>query len=62
MISALELLTGAAQTWSPRRRAWPRGHIFKFLALASKLKFLASKPTSPRKFPVLGSRTALFFE
>ena len=27
-----------------------------------KLKFLTSKPTSPRKFPVLGSRTALFFD
>ena len=34
------------------------------LALASKLKSLAlaSKPTSPRKCPVLGSRTAVFFD
>ena len=34
-------------------RPWPRGH---------NLKSLASKPASPRKCPVLGSRTALFFE
>ena len=43
------------QRWSPRGRPWPRGHIFKSLALASK----------PRVFencPVLGSRTALFFK
>ena len=37
------------QRWSPR------GHIFKFLALASKPQVL-------EKCPVLGSRTALFFE
>ena len=24
------------QRWSPRGRPWHRGHIFKFLALASK--------------------------
>ena len=24
------------QRWSPRGRPWPRGHILKFLALASK--------------------------
>ena len=39
------------QRWSPR------GHIFKFLALA-----LASKPQVLEKCPLLGSRTALFFE
>ena len=31
------------------------------MALALKLKSLASKPISPQKYPVLGSRTALFF-
>ena len=40
-----------AQRWSPR------GHIFKSLALA-----LASKPQVLENCPVLGSRTALFFE
>ena len=43
------------QRWSPRGRPWPRGHIFKSLALVSK-------PTSPQNCPVLGSRTALFFD
>ena len=55
---------GPIQKWCPRRRRWPRGHIFKslVLALASKLRSLAwvSKPKSPRKCPVLGSRTAFF--
>ena len=36
--------------------------ILKYLAFASKLKSLASKPTSLRNCPVLGSRTALFLE
>ena len=33
----------------------------KSLTLASQVKSLASKPASPRKCPVLSSRTALFF-
>ena len=46
------------QRWSPR------GHILKSLALASKVKSLAlaSKPQVLENWPVLGSRTALFFE
>ena len=48
------------QRWSPRGRPWLPGHNLK--SLASKVNFLASKPTSPRKCPVLGSRTALFFD
>ena len=47
---------------SLQERFWPCGHIFKLLALASNLKLLALKPSSPRKFPVFGSRTALFFD
>ena len=43
------------QRWSPRGRSWPRGHILKSLALASKPQVLEN-------WPVLGSRTALFFE
>ena len=43
------------QRWSPRGRPWPRGHILKSLALASKPQVLEN-------CPVLGSRTALFFE
>ena len=60
------------QRWSPRGRPWPRGrprgHILKSLALAlaSKVKSLAlalaSKPQVLENRPVLGSRTALFFE
>ena len=41
------------ERWSPRGRPWPRGHILKSLAL---------NPTSPRKYSVLGSRAALFFD
>ena len=52
------------QRWSSRRRPWPRvrprGHILK--SLASKVKSLASKPQVFKNCPVLGSRTALFFE
>ena len=56
------------QRWSPRGRLWPRGrpreHILKSLALASKVKSLAlaSKPQVFENWPVLGSRTAVFFE
>ena len=49
-----------SQRWSPRGRPWPRGrprgHILKSLALA-----LASRPQVLENWPVLGSRTALFF-
>ena len=50
------------QRWSPRGR--PQGHILKSLALASKVKSLAlaSRPQVLENWPVLGSRTALFFE
>ena len=41
------------QRWSPQGRPWPRGHI---------LKSLASRPLVLENWPVLGSRTALFFE
>ena len=56
------------QRWSPRGRPWPRGrpqgHILKSLALASKVKSLtlASWLQVLENWPVLGSRTALFFE
>ena len=47
------------QRWSPRGhprpRGRPRGHTFKSLALASKPQVLEN-------CPVLGSRTALFFQ
>ena len=46
------------QRWSPRGHPWPRGrprgHILKSLALASRPQVLEN-------WPVLGSRTALFF-
>ena len=54
----------AYQRWSLRGRPWPRGRprgrILKFLA--SKVKSLASRPQVLENWPVLGSRTALFFE
>ena len=53
-----EFLKHEEQRWSPR------GHILKSLALASKVKSLAlvSRPQVLENWPVLGSRTALFFE
>ena len=50
------------ERWSSRGRPWPRGHIWKPLALASKVKSLASKPQVLENCPVLGLRTTLFFE
>ena len=56
------------QRWSPRGRPWSRrrsrGHILKSLALSSKVKSLAlaSRPQVLENWPVLGSRTAVFFE
>ena len=40
----------------------PQGHNLKSLASKVKSSDLASQPASPSKCPVLGSRTALFFE
>ena len=58
--------TGNFQRWSPRERPWPRGrprgHILKSLALKDKSLALASRPQVLENWPVLGSRTALFFE
>ena len=52
-------MNDAKQRWSPRGRPWPRGrprgHILQSLALASRPQVLEN-------WPVLGSRTALFFE
>ena len=52
------MLENKYQRWSPR------GQILKSLALASKVKSLAlaSRPQVLENWPVLGSRTALFFE
>ena len=57
----LEKVYSTDQRWSPRGR--PRGQILKSLALAlaSKVKSLASRPQVLENWPVLGSRTALFF-
>ena len=60
-ISYLDNMKHCYQRWSPRGR--PRGQILKSLALASKVKSLAlaSRPQVLENWPVLGSRTALFF-
>ena len=59
-------MRGKYQSWSSLGRPWPRGrpqgHVLKSLAWASKAKSLASKPQILKNCPVLGSRTALFFE
>ena len=41
------------QRWSPRGRLWPRGHILKSLALASKPQVLGLglDALGPRKLP-----------
>ena len=46
--------------WSPPGRPRLRGHILK--SLASKVKSLALRPQVLENWPVLDSRTALFFE
>ena len=45
-----------SQRWSPR------GQNLKSLASKVKSLTLASKPASPQKCPMLGPRTALFFD
>ena len=50
------------QRWSSRGRPWPRGPILKSLAVASKVKSLASKPQVFENWPAFVSRIALFFE
>ena len=60
--SSLTSFYGKDVVLSHLQRWSPRGHILKFLALASKVKSLASKPQVLENWPVLGSRTALFFE
>ena len=66
--ASIMIMLAYYQRWSPRGRPWPRGrprgHILKSLALASKVKSLAlaSRPQVLENWPVLGSRTALFFE
>ena len=50
------------QRWSSRGRPWPRGHILKSLASKVKSLALASRPQVLENWPVLGLRTALFFE
>ena len=45
------------QRWSPQGRFWPRGRPRGHI-----LKSLASRPQVLENWPVLGSRTALFFE
>ena len=59
-------MDGKRQRWSPRGRPWPRGrprgHILKSLASKVKSLALASRPQVLENWPVLGSRTALFFE
>ena len=54
------------QRWSPRGCPWPRGrprgHNLKSLASKVKSLALASRPQVLENWPVLGSRTAVFFE
>ena len=52
----------SGQRWSPRGRPWPRGQILKSLASKVKSLALASRPQDLENWPVLGSRTAVFFE
>ena len=54
-IKTVTILQSIHQRWSPRGRPWPRGQVLKSLALASRPQVLEN-------WPVLGSRTAVFFE
>ena len=55
ILAATKIFKASCQRWSPRGRPWHRGHILKSLALASRPQVLEN-------WPVLGSRTAVFFE
>ena len=64
-ICILHTARGFALFYHALHQRWsPRGHILKSLALAlaSKVKSLALRPLVLKNWPVLGSRTALFFE
>ena len=54
------------QRWSPRGRPWPRGHILKSLALASKPQVLGLglglEALGPRKLPCPRLEDSPFFE
>ena len=58
-VGSFPILRFVRQRWSPRGHPWPQvrpiGQNLKSLALASK-------PSNPRKYPVLGSRTTFFFD
>ena len=63
----ISLILSTPQIWAGKKQRWsPRGQILKSLALASKVKSfalaLASRPQVLENWPVLGSRTAVFFE
>ena len=60
----VEIATAKHQRWSPRGRprGRPRGQILKSLAPKVKSLALASRPQVLKNWPVIGSRTALFFE
>ena len=65
MVIRRKILLHLYQRWSPRGRPWPRGRprgqILKSLASKVKSLALASRPEVLENWPVLGSRTALFF-
>ena len=52
------------QRWSPRGRPWPRGHILKSLALASKPQVLGLglEALGPRKLPCPRLEDSTIFE
>ena len=50
------------QRWSPRRRSWPRGQIFKCLGLASKPQVLGLEALGPRKLPCSRLEDSTIFE
>ena len=62
--SHLDFFPDDLEDVSDEQRWSPRGQILKSLALASKVKSLAlaSRPQVLENWPILGSRTALFFE
>ena len=49
------------QSWSHQGRPWPRGHILKSLALASKPQILGLEALGPRKLPCPGLEESSIF-
>ena len=62
LVASMDKNSYSNQRWSPRGRPWPREHILKSLALASKPQVLGLEASSPRKLPCPRLEDSTIFE